>query len=64
MNTEQRQATLTRFYADIPSQLVCDNCGEPIFSYKPDSTLIASDGDEDRPFRWGIDCSCGKRRGW
>jgi hypothetical protein len=46
----------------VAGSAICDNCGEPCSSYKEDSTLIAMVVGGDRKFRWGLDCSCGKRR--
>ena len=45
----------------------CDNCGEPCATYRQDSTLICGsklDKVGEWNFRWGVECSCGKRRGW
>jgi len=48
--------------AQVAGSAICDNCGDPCSGYKEDSTLIAMVVCGDRRFRWGLDCSCGKRR--
>ena len=42
----------------------CDNCNEECSIYVEDSTVTHSSPTEvDRMFRWGIDCTCGNKRG-
>lgn len=40
----------------------CDNCGETATATTDDSTLITLGNGREWAFRWGSDCTCGKRR--
>ena len=61
--TDTARQTMAELSANLPA--ICDNCGEQCLTFKLDPTIVCGSKLDKRSewmFRWGAECSCGKRR--